>query len=61
MSGSYIKIGLDEDRDGARTDWARLRSLTDADIDAAIVDDPDCYRVDTDLIGRRGKLRLPAL
>lgn len=54
MNGIYTRIGLSEDRDGTRTDWARLRSLTDADIDAAIADDPDSYRVDTDLIGRRG-------
>ena len=54
MSGSYTRIGLDEDRDGARTDWTRLQSLSDADIDAAIAGDPDSYPVETDLIGRRG-------
>ena len=53
MSGSYIRIGLEEDRDGSRTDWARLRALGDEEIDRAIAADPDAYAIEeTDLIGR---------
>ena len=54
MSGSYTRIGLEEDRDGSRTDWVRLRALTDEEIELAIAADPDAYPVEeTDLIGRR--------
>ncbi|HEY0026334.1 MAG TPA: DUF1508 domain-containing protein [Allosphingosinicella sp.] len=55
MSGSYTRIGLEEAGEGSRTDWQRLRSLSDAEIDAAIAADPDSYPIgDSEFIGRRG-------
>ena len=55
MSGSYTRIGLEEAGEGSRTDWQRLRSLSETDIDAAIAADPDSYPIgDSEFIGRRG-------
>ena len=55
MSGSYTKVGLQEGSEGSRTDWQRLRSLSEADIDAAIAADPDAYPIgESEFIGRRG-------
>ena len=53
MSGNFTRIGLDEDRDGSATDWARLRALSDEEIETAIASDPDAYSIEeADLIGR---------
>lgn len=41
MSGKTIRIDLDAASEMNRTDWQRVRMLCDADIDAAISDDPD--------------------
>ena len=41
MSERITKIGLDEASNGGRTDWARLRSISDAELEAAIANDPD--------------------
>ena len=43
MSAKFTRIGLEEESEASRTDWARLRALTDAEIEAAIADDPDSY------------------
>ena len=43
MSDSVTRISLDAALDDDRTDWARLRELSDADIDAAMANDPDSF------------------
>jgi uncharacterized protein YegP (UPF0339 family) len=46
---------LDEVAEESRTDWARLRALTDAEIEAAITGDPDSYSFEQrEEIGRSG-------
>jgi uncharacterized protein YegP (UPF0339 family) len=43
------------DNKGSRTDWARLRALTDKEIETAIAADPDSYKLtNSDLLGRSG-------
>lgn len=41
MNGRIIRTGLDEVREGGRTDWDRLRGMTDDELEAAIAADPD--------------------
>jgi uncharacterized protein YegP (UPF0339 family) len=55
MSAKFTRIGLGEAAEESRTDWARLRALTDAEIEAAIAGDPDSYSFEqSEEIGRRG-------
>jgi uncharacterized protein YegP (UPF0339 family) len=43
------------DNKASRTDWARLRALTDEEIETAIAADPDSYELtSSDLLGRNG-------
>lgn len=53
MNGKVTRIGLDEDSKGSSTDWARLRSLTEEEIELAIAADDDAYRLD-EFLGRTG-------
>ena len=41
MNGKLTRISLAKAGDG-RTDWKRLRSLRDSELDEAIASDPDC-------------------
>lgn len=41
MSEKITRVSLDEAIERDRTDWARLRALTDDEIEAAIAADPD--------------------
>jgi uncharacterized protein YegP (UPF0339 family) len=55
MNAKVTRIGLDEGSEESRTDWARVRALTDAEIEAAVADDPDSYLLaQGDEIGRKG-------
>lgn len=55
MSGKSTRIGSDAVSEESRTDWARLRALTEDEIDEAIAADPDSYAIaDHHLLGRRG-------
>ncbi|HEX6374889.1 MAG TPA: DUF1508 domain-containing protein [Allosphingosinicella sp.] len=55
MNGKPTKTGSAVAVDGSRTDWARVRSLSDEEIDAAIADDPDSYGIEeAELLGRKG-------
>lgn len=46
---------MDEGAEESRTDWARVRALTDAEIEAAIAGDPDSYSfAQSEETGRRG-------
>jgi uncharacterized protein YegP (UPF0339 family) len=55
MNARIARIGSPVDNEGSRTDWARLRALTDAEIETAIAGDPDSYELrESDLLGRSG-------
>lgn len=55
MSGDITRISLDEAVRGDRTDWARLRALTEDEIEAAIAADPDTFGLeDGEPQGRKG-------
>jgi uncharacterized protein YegP (UPF0339 family) len=55
MNAKLTRIGLDEGSEESRTDWARLRALTDVEIEAAIAGDPDSYSfAQGEEIGRKG-------
>lgn len=54
MSGKIIRTGSGADHRQSRTDWARVKALTDAEIDAAIACDPDAYALETETHGRTG-------
>ncbi len=54
MSGKIIRTGSDAASKSTQTDWARLKSLSDDDIDFAIADDVDAYALETEVLGRRG-------
>lgn len=59
MSGKITKISLNEALKAAasdsQTDWERLRSMSDEDIDAAIASDPDTWAIDDEELKRRPK------
>lgn len=44
MNERITRVGLDDPIE-SRTDWARLRSLTEDDLERAIADDPDTFTV----------------
>jgi uncharacterized protein YegP (UPF0339 family) len=46
MSGDITRISMTEAVKEDRTDWQRVRALTDAQIDAAIESDPDTFAMD---------------
>lgn len=55
MNGKPTRISLDEAVENSETDWKRLRSLTDEEIEAAVAGDPDSYLLeDIEEVGRRG-------
>jgi uncharacterized protein YegP (UPF0339 family) len=55
MNAKITRIGLEEGSEESRTDWARLRALTDAEIEAAVAGDPDSYPIaQGEEIGRKG-------
>jgi uncharacterized protein YegP (UPF0339 family) len=43
MSGKNTRVSLGEAVEGDLTDWARVRALTDDEIEQAIRDDPDTF------------------
>lgn len=51
MSGRLTKVSLDVDNKSL-TDWERLTALTDAEIDAAISNDPDSFTLNANEIAR---------
>lgn len=54
MNGKHFKTDLDAELE-SRTDWERLRALTDDQLDAAIDLDPDSFaQTDIEKIGRSG-------
>ncbi len=48
MSEHITRVSLDEALDADRTDWARLASVSDADLDAAIEADTDTFALAED-------------
>ncbi|WP_176495682.1 YegP family protein [Sphingomonas sp. HMP6] len=46
MSDGITRISLDTANDGDRTDWSRLRALSDADIATAITEDADTFEIE---------------
>jgi uncharacterized protein YegP (UPF0339 family) len=52
MNGKTIRTGSVVDHKASRTDWARVKGLSDAAIDAAIADDADAYALDAEVLGR---------
>jgi uncharacterized protein YegP (UPF0339 family) len=54
MSGTTIRTGSDVVPKPTQTDWARLKSLRDDEIDAAIAGDADAYALETEALGRSG-------
>ncbi len=52
MSGHSIKTGSAVGHEQTRTDWAKLRTQSDDEIDAAIASDADCYALETEILGR---------
>ena len=53
MSGNFTRISLPVDNESSATDWQRVKSLTDREIDAAIANDPDAYAVATTQLGHQ--------
>mgnify|MGYP002782478490 CR=1 FL=1 len=51
MSGKSTRIGLAVDSDSSLTEWQRVKSLSDAEIDAAIEADPSAYAIETEMLG----------
>ena len=55
MNGKVTRIDLSAEPEGSRTDWTRLRALTDDEIEAAVAEDPDAYLFgEHELLGRKG-------
>lgn len=54
MSDGITRISLDTASDGDRTDWSRLRALSDADIATAIAEDADTFEIEADLSSSSG-------
>ncbi len=54
MSGRTIRTGSGEGVNPSTTDWAKVKALGDAEIDAAISADPDAYPLDRETLGRAG-------
>jgi uncharacterized protein YegP (UPF0339 family) len=52
MNGKTIRTGSVLDHKASQTDWARVKGLSDAEIDAAIADDADAYALDSEVLGR---------
>jgi uncharacterized protein YegP (UPF0339 family) len=46
MSGDITRISMTEAVKEDRTDWQRVRAMTDDQIDAAIASDPDTFAMD---------------
>ena len=46
MSEHITRISMAEAADGDRTDWARIRDLSDSAIDSAIAGDCDTFAID---------------
>lgn len=53
MNEKSTRIGLAADIDSGRTDWQRVKSLSDAEIDAAIATDSAAYGIETELLGHK--------
>ena len=53
MSGNFIRISSPVDSDGSATDWQRIKSLTDEEIDAAIASDTDAYTIVATQLGHQ--------
>lgn len=51
MSGKFTRVSLPVANEGARTDWTRLKSLSDAEIDAAMALDHDSYAIANHRLG----------
>lgn len=51
MSGKFTKVSSPVDNSKSATDWQRIKSLTDQDIDAAIAVDADAYAMVTTQLG----------
>ena len=49
MNGGITRVSMDEAVKEDRTDWERVRALTDEQIDAAIAADPDTYAMGGEL------------
>jgi uncharacterized protein YegP (UPF0339 family) len=52
MNGKVIRTSSAVDYKASRTNWARVKGLNDAEIDAAIANDSDAYSLDTEVLGR---------
>lgn len=52
MSEKRIRTSSNAAPEAGRTDWARVRDMGDAAIDAAIAGDADSYPLDTEILGR---------
>lgn len=58
MSEHITRLSLDAALDQDRTDWARLRGLTDAEIEAAIAADADSFALEEDSAGSATQYRV---
>jgi uncharacterized protein YegP (UPF0339 family) len=55
MNAKLTRIASDAESDESLTDWARLRALTDEEIETAIAGDPDSYAIEQgEELGRKG-------
>jgi uncharacterized protein YegP (UPF0339 family) len=54
MSGGITRVSMNEAVKEDRTDWQRVRALTDEQIDAAIAADPDTFAMGDGLQGHQG-------
>ena len=52
MSGHSIRIGSAVEHEHTGTDWAKLRALSDAEIDTAIAEDVGAYPLEAETLGR---------
>jgi uncharacterized protein YegP (UPF0339 family) len=53
MSGNFTRVSLPVGNDSGATDWQRIQSLTDGQIDTAIADDADAYALTTTQLGHQ--------
>ena len=55
MNGNVTRVSSDEAVEADSTDWQRLRSLTDEDLEAAIRNDPDSFPLEeADIVRQMG-------
>ncbi|MCX7096990.1 MAG: hypothetical protein NTV43_03675 [Methylococcales bacterium] len=52
---------LDDNKNQSRTDWARLKTMTDSDIEKALRDDPDSAPLETEAGLKKYKLTPPRI